>query len=62
MQLVGRERERAELDRFLDLLPEGPAALVLEGDPGIGKTAVWRTAVDAARSRLYRVLVCRASE
>jgi DNA-binding CsgD family transcriptional regulator len=62
VQLVGRERERAGLDRFLDLLPEGPAALVLEGDPGIGKTAVWRTAVDAARSRLYRVLVCRASE
>ena len=36
--------------------------MVLEGDPGIGKTTVWRAAVDAARRRSYRVLVCRASE
>jgi DNA-binding NarL/FixJ family response regulator len=51
----------AGVDRFLELLPGGPAALVLEGDPGIGKTSVWRAAIDAARRRSYRVLVCRAS-
>ena len=62
MQLAGRRSEMAGVDRFLELLPDGPAALVLEGDPGIGKTTVWRAAVDAARSRSYRVLVCRASE
>src|SRR5262245_29124385 len=52
----------AAVDRFLDLLGEGPAALVLEGEPGIGKTTVWRAAVEAAKSRSYRVLVGRASE
>jgi hypothetical protein len=62
VQLAGRRSEMAGVDRFLELLPDGPAALVLEGDPGIGKTTVWRAAVDAARSRSYRVLVCRASE
>jgi DNA-binding CsgD family transcriptional regulator len=62
VQLVGRHREQAEVNRFLDVLPEGPAALVLEGEAGIGKTTVWRAALDAARSRSCRVLVCRASE
>jgi hypothetical protein len=38
------------VDRFVDLLPGGLAALVLEGEPGIGKTTVWRAAVDAART------------
>jgi DNA-binding CsgD family transcriptional regulator/tetratricopeptide (TPR) repeat protein len=52
----------ASVDRFLDLLADGPAALVLEGDPGIGKTTVWRAAIEAAKSRAYRVAVCRASE
>jgi DNA-binding CsgD family transcriptional regulator len=62
VQLVGRQRELTGVDGFLELLRVGPAALVLEGEPGIGKTAVWRAAVNAARGRLYRVLVCRASE
>jgi DNA-binding CsgD family transcriptional regulator len=62
VEVIGRQRERDTVDRFLDLLPEGPAALVLEGEPGIGKTTVWRAAVEAAHGRSYRVLVCRASE
>ena len=62
MELVGRQWEIAGADRFLDDIAAGPAAMVLEGDAGIGKTTVWRAAVDAARRRSYRVLVCRASE
>jgi DNA-binding CsgD family transcriptional regulator len=62
VELVGRQREIAGVDRFLDLLSGGPAALVLEGEAGVGKTTVWRAAVDAARRRTSRVLVCRASE
>jgi AAA ATPase-like protein len=62
VEVIGRHREKAEADRFLDLVTEGPAALVLEGEAGIGKTTVWRAALDAARSRGYRVLICRASE
>jgi AAA ATPase domain len=62
VEVVGRQREMASVDRFLDLLADGPAALVLEGDSGIGKTTVWRAAIEAAKSRAYRVAVCRASE
>ena len=62
MELVGRQWEMARADRFLDDVADGPAALVLEGEPGIGKTTVWRAAADAARSRSYRVLTCRGSE
>jgi DNA-binding CsgD family transcriptional regulator len=62
VELVGRQWEQVGVDRFLDGLAEGPAALLLAGEPGIGKTTVWRAAVEAARSRSYRVLTCRASE
>jgi hypothetical protein len=34
-----------------------PAALLLDGDAGIGKTTI-----DGARRRLFGVLVCRPSE
>ena len=62
MEVIGRRGEQDRVDRFFDALPDGPAALVLEGDPGIGKTSVWRGAVETGRRRSYRVLVCRASE
>jgi AAA ATPase domain len=62
VEVIGRQGEMAGVDRFLGLLAAGPAALVLEGEPGIGKTTVWRAAVDAALARSYRVLVCRPSE
>jgi DNA-binding CsgD family transcriptional regulator len=62
VEVIGRQGEQERVDEFLDMLLEGPAALVLEGDSGIGKTTLWRAAVDAARRRSYRVLVCRSSE
>ena len=58
-EVVGREAELAELDRFLDAVPSAPAALVLEGGAGIGKTTLWREGVRRARERSYRVLVAR---
>ena len=39
-ELVGRERESARLRAFLGGLGGGPGALVIEGEPGIGKTAL----------------------
>ena len=39
-----------------------PAALLLEGDPGIGKTTVWRSAQAAAIARGHRVLAVTAVE
>jgi DNA-binding CsgD family transcriptional regulator len=58
--LVGRERELAEIEAFLERA--GPAALALEGEPGIGKTTLWRAGVDSARERGRRVLEARPAE
>ena len=56
--LVGRERALVVVERFLDRLA-GPAALVVEGNPGIGKTTVWQEGVRLATARGASVLSCR---
>jgi DNA-binding CsgD family transcriptional regulator len=55
-EVVGREEELAAIDAFLGALPGGPAALLAEGEAGIGKTTLWLAAVEAARTRGQRVL------
>ena len=56
--VIGRESERAILTRFLDSIPTGPSALLLSGDPGIGKTTVWKEGLAGAQLRRYRTLSC----
>jgi DNA-binding CsgD family transcriptional regulator len=56
---VGRDAEIAEIWAFLSAASEAPAALVITGDAGIGKTVVWEHVLQAARS--YRVLLCRSA-
>lgn len=53
--VVGREAELLVLDDPL-------VRLVIEGDSGIGKTTLWRYAVERARERGCRVLTCRPGE
>jgi DNA-binding CsgD family transcriptional regulator len=60
--VIGRERELAAVSAFLDSIPQGPYALLLEGEAGIGKTTVWFEAVEAAEDRRYRVLRARPAE
>ena len=49
-QLLGRDRERAVLDRLLAGVRGGSGAvLVMHGDAGVGKTALLGYAADAAR-------------
>ncbi|HUG65372.1 MAG TPA: LuxR family transcriptional regulator [Gaiellaceae bacterium] len=48
--VVGREAELTALNEFLARLPGGSAALVLEGEAGMGKTTLWRAAVEHART------------
>ena len=57
--VVGREEELLVLESFLDGVEGGPAALLLEGEAGIGKTTLWKHAVAAAQERGMRVLACR---
>src|SRR5579862_2620750 len=47
-RLIGRERERAVLERVLETAGDGHGAvLVVYGDPGVGKTALLDSAVEA---------------
>jgi len=60
--VVGRERELQAAAEFLDELERGPAVLVLEGEPGIGKTTLWHEATALAEGRRVRVLASRPAE
>ena len=54
-RLLGRQRERAVLERLLDTARDGHGAvLVLHGDPGVGKTALLEYAVEAGQD--FRVV------
>ena len=57
--LVGREDELEAVGALL--ADDSPAALVLEGEPGIGKTTLWEHGTALARERGFRVLTARAS-
>lgn len=60
-RVIGRDGELDAIGAFL-ASPEGRArAIVLEGQPGIGKTTLWRWGLDEAERRGYRVLACSAA-
>lgn len=61
-EMLGRGGEAAALARFLERVPNGPVGLVIEGEPGIGKTTVWSEAVRRGGERGYRVLQARPAE
>jgi DNA-binding CsgD family transcriptional regulator len=60
--LFGRADELASADAFLEAAEHQFAVLRLQGEPGIGKTAVWHEVVRRARARDFRVLSCRPAE
>jgi DNA-binding CsgD family transcriptional regulator len=60
--LIGREDELDRVEAFLDGVAQGPCALVLSGEAGIGKTILWEAGVEAAQDRFHRVLTCRGVE
>ena len=61
-EIVGREDELAVLHAFFEGAGEGPTAIVLEGEAGIGKSTLWLAGVEAARERGQRVLTSRPAE
>jgi len=63
MDVIGRDDELRSLDASLDRPAAGGlAALVLEGEAGIGKSTLWLAGVEAARKRGLRVLSSRPAE
>ena len=61
-EVIGREAELSVLGAFLDDVRGGPAALLLDGEAGVGKTTLWKEGLEAARERSYRILTCQPVE
>lgn len=61
-ELFGRESELRHITAFLDDARSGTAVLVLQGEPGIGKTSLWVRTVSAAKEHGWIVLSCRSAE
>jgi ATP/maltotriose-dependent transcriptional regulator MalT len=59
--VIGREDELGSLFAFLDAVEDGPCVLVLSGEAGIGKTVLWETAVERARSRMSGTVLAHRS-
>ena len=60
--VVGRDADLAALTAFLAGISGGASALVLEGDAGMGKTTLWRAAVDEAERGGLVVLRAQPAE
>ncbi len=61
-RLQGRAAERGILDAYAAGLADGGPSLVLVGEAGIGKTALWRYGVARCRAAGALVLECPAAE
>jgi DNA-binding CsgD family transcriptional regulator len=55
--LIARDRELEVLLEALERARSGACAVVLEGEAGVGKTALWRRAVQEAREGGWRILL-----
>ncbi len=60
--LVGRDQELARLQSFVADARALPAGIVLEGEPGIGKTALWRHGLTLATQAGFQVISTRATQ
>jgi DNA-binding CsgD family transcriptional regulator len=60
--LVGRADELSQIGELLDGRDRLPAAGLVVGEAGIGKTALWLAALAGAADRGYRTLTSRPSE
>jgi ATP/maltotriose-dependent transcriptional regulator MalT len=58
---ASRSAETEVITAFLNTSSHEPAGLVVEGEPGIGKTTLWLDAMEHARGRGFRVLSARAA-
>jgi ATP/maltotriose-dependent transcriptional regulator MalT len=59
--VVGRDADLQTIARELDSPADQPPVVVLQGEPGIGKTTLWLAGIEQARQRGFRILSCRPS-
>jgi DNA-binding CsgD family transcriptional regulator len=60
--IAGRDAELASAREFVAGVSDGAAALVLQGDAGVGKTTLWEAGAAEAEERGLRVLRARPAE
>ncbi len=60
--VVGRGGELSRIDSFVEGVPAGARALLIRGEPGIGKSTLWRLAVQRCRLADHIVLTARPAE
>jgi DNA-binding CsgD family transcriptional regulator len=60
--VIGRDEELDSIQAFLDEIDQGPTALLISGEAGIGKTVLWEEGVGRAQERVEHVLVHRSVE
>ncbi len=60
--LMGRGEEIERVGAFAAALASGPHAFVIRGEPGIGKTALWRHAIGRCHEVGYQVLTTRPAQ
>ena len=60
--LIGRDAELERVEEFLGAIGSGPAALLIEGEAGIGKTTLFDQGLVSAAADGQRVLRCRPGE
>jgi DNA-binding CsgD family transcriptional regulator len=61
-EIIGRRRELLALDAFLKTASAAGGAFLLEGDPGIGKTVLWREGLRLASELDFGVLLARSAD
>src|SRR4051812_42129112 len=61
MGVQSRPTESRRIAGFLASAASEPSALLIEGEPGIGKTTLWLEALELARDFGFRVLSARAA-
>ena len=59
--IASRPAEEAAVAEFLDSAAGAPSALVVEGEPGIGKTTLWLASLELARGRGFQVMSARVA-
>jgi ABC-type transport system involved in cytochrome c biogenesis ATPase subunit len=60
--IASRPIEEAALNEFLDAAASAPAALLVDGEAGMGKTTLWLAGLERARDRGFRVLSARTAQ
>ncbi len=58
-EIIGREKELEALRGLLERVVRGPCSLLLEGEPGAGKTTLWLAGCEEARASRAHVLAAR---